>query len=145
MKVRYLALAPLGVILAMQVGCQSQSTRDFFKSRPHRIVTISLVTPGDTSACEVDFPVALLRNSKHHTIAWAAEDHDYWIYFPNGNPVGVNSIKVPNGGQTQAFNPSTPGYFMYAIYDSDPGPNPSPNAACKKADDDRDTGLNVKR
>jgi len=84
--------------------------------------------------------------SKNHTVAWAAADHDYWILFDvaKGSPIGTNKIKIANGTQTNPYIPSLPGYFMYAIYDFDPSGNPQ-GTPCKVANDDRDTGLNVKR
>jgi hypothetical protein len=108
-------------------------------------VTISSSSTGVSNPCEVDFPVALLRISKHHTIAWAAEDHDFWVAFDSGSPIGTNSIKVASGTETSSFpvTSSSAGYFMYAVYDSDPSSSPRPNP-CKLATDDHDTGLNVK-
>ncbi len=148
MKLRHTSLNLLGIIvfIAVQAGCAG-STRNLLAGNPHRVVTISSTSPGVSNPCEVDFPVTLLRISKKHTIAWAAADHDYWILFDaaNGSPIGTNKIKVAKGTQTNPYNPSSAGYFMYAIYDFDPSDNPQGGAPCKLANDDRDTGLNVKR
>lgn len=148
MKASYLALTLLVTMVTLLVGCPKNHHHlvGFFKSRPHRVVTISLATPGDLSVCEVDFPVSLLRMAKRHTIAWAAEDHDYWIVFdastPNPLPT-TEPIYVQQGTQTAnlPIAGSTSGYYMYAIYDADP----RISQPCKTARDDRDTGLNVKR
>jgi hypothetical protein len=138
------------IIVAIQTGCHRDAKVVNFAAKKDRVVIISPVTAGVSNPCEVDFPVTLLRVSKKHTMAWAAEDYDYWVVFPSGNPFGIsNTIAVPKGTQTNPFpiaiNPSSPIYFMYAIYDFDPGAYPDPNKACKRADDDRDTGLNVKK
>jgi hypothetical protein len=148
MKGSYLAFALLGMILSGQIGCRSETPRRFLKSNPHRIVSIS-VNPDDTSRCEVDFPVALLRKSKGHTIGWAADDHDYWIVFdpvkgsplaPTG-PIYVQQGQPPN---SYAIATSKYDYYMYAIYAVNPDTNPTASP-CKTAMDERDTGLNVKK
>jgi hypothetical protein len=150
MKARHTGLDLVGIFIfiALQAGCDKQgSSPNILAGNPHRVVTISSASPGVSNPCEVDFPVASLRISKKHTIAWAAGDHDYWIVFDpgKGSPIGTNSVKIANGTQTSSFpiNSSSAGYFMYAVYDSDPSGNPPPKP-CKAATDDRDTGLNVK-
>jgi hypothetical protein len=152
MKARHASRGVFGIIIfiALQAGCnKSAQNPTILAGNPHRVVTISSVSPGSSNPCEVDFPVTLLRVSKKHTIAWAAEDHDYWILFDKtkGSPIGTDHIKIAKGGQAGPFpitiNPSSAEYFMYAIYDFDPSTNPR-GAPCKLATDDRDTGLNVK-
>jgi hypothetical protein len=155
MKTRHVkALSLITVIAAaIQIGCHRDARVVNFAAKKDRVVTISPVTTGVSKPCEVDFPVTLLRKSKNHTMSWAAEDFDYWIVFVNGNPFGTSDIiKVPKDGQTiPPFpiaidpDPIVGNYFKYAIYDFQPGSNPDPKKACKGADDERDTGLNVKR
>lgn len=150
MKVRHTGLDLLAILIlvAVQLACHKEGPNaNILAGNPHRVVTISSSSTGVSNPCEVDFPVTLLRISKRHTIAWAAEDHDFWVVFDpsNGSPIGANSIKVPSGTETNPFpiTSSSAGYFMYAVYDSDPSSNPPPKP-CKAAADDRDTGLNVK-
>jgi hypothetical protein len=153
MNARYvigLGLVGIGILATVLTGCHrrsgSDSTANILAGNPHRVVIISSSSPGVSNPCEVDFPVTLLKISKHHTIRWAAQDHDFWIVFPAENPIGSNNIKVPSGSKTDRFKitASDPYYFMYAIYDVDPVAHPG-SAPCKTASDDRDTGLNVKR
>ncbi len=153
MKARHVkALSLITVIVAAtQIGCHRDAKVVNFAAKKDRVVTISPVTTGVSNPCEVDFPVTLLRASKKHTMAWAAEDYDYWVVFTNNNPFGTyNTIKVPKDSETNPYpitiDPaSLPIYYTYAIYDFDPGLKPDPNKACKQAADDRDTGLNVKK
>jgi hypothetical protein len=146
LRIKPLCLVGIVILLAVQSGCDSSHSK-FVTAHPNRVVSISSVTPGSSNPCEVDFPVTLLRKGKHHTIAWAAEDHDYWIKFDSGSPIGLTQIKVANGTQAGPYPISisltSPIYFMYSIYDVDPTSNPTATA-CKAAADDRDTGLNVK-
>lgn len=129
------------------IGCDHRLSPKFFADKKHRVVTISMVSPPNASACEVDFPVTLLRIRKNDTIAWAADDHDYWIVFTSGVPVGGSpTVKVSQGQVTSDMPPlnlSSATYFKYAIYSADPGATPPPSP-CKTDSDDRDTGLNVK-
>jgi hypothetical protein len=122
-----LGLVAIATLMAIQTGCGRGSISNVVAGNPHRVVTISSVSPGVSNPCEVDFPVTLLRISKNHTITWAAEDHDYWILFDrgNGSPIGANKIFVAKGGRTSQF--------------------PITISPCKRADDEHDTGLNVKR
>jgi hypothetical protein len=152
MKERHTGLDLAGIfiiiLIALQPSCHKEgSNANILAGNPHRVVTISSSSTGVSNPCEVDFPVTLLRISKQHTIAWAAEDHDFWIAFDPSKrtPIGTNNIKVASGTQTSAFpiTSSSAGYFMYAVYDSDPSSNPSAKP-CKVATDERDTGLNVK-
>jgi hypothetical protein len=174
MKLRYSkTLSSVAIFMAVQVGCSQPNGAGgggvhpmVLDHNPHRIVTISesQVTPPVSNPCEIDFPVTFLRISKHHTIAWYASDHDYWIWFNNlsplvdpnnpSNPIHVQQVYVQKGKKSDYdYNvdipPQTPPpnemYFTYAIFDADPGPNPSETNACKKSSDERDTGVNVKR
>jgi hypothetical protein len=98
----------------------------------------------------VDFPVTLVRYSKKHAITWQSEDNDYWIKFDSGgSPIDPSnkSIRVPGGGSNGPnLIPRSAAlkYYQYAIYLADPDAN-SQAPVCKKADDDHDTGVNVKR
>jgi hypothetical protein len=147
-----LSLVGIGILIAVESGCDKRSgpgsVSNILAGNPHRVVTISSAADSGSNPCEVDYPVTVLKMSKHHTIAWAAEDHDYWIAFDRvkGSPIGSNNIKVPKGTQTGRFAIATinPDYFIYAIYDVDPTTNPQ-STPCKSATDDHDTGLNVKR
>jgi hypothetical protein len=151
MKARHAGLGLVGIVffIALQISCNNQgSNPNRPAGNPHRVVTISSAAIGVSNPCEVDFPVTLLRISKNHTIAWKAEDHDYWIAFDlNKSPIGANNIKITNGAKSVDFpitiGPSSADYFKYAVYDSDPNGNPAPKP-CKLATDDHDTGLNVK-
>jgi len=150
------ALAGIAILIVVQVGCKQEKpgTHPLLDHNPHRVVTISEVTPPNVSnPCKVDFPVTLLRINKKHTIGWYASDHDYWVFFDNGTPIedGTKLIKVTQGSPPTDYKVALPSsangmYFTYAIYDADPGPNPSSSSVpCKRSDDDHDTGVNVKR
>ncbi len=153
MKVRNVMALGLVTIVASAVatGCGDHKFAPTPLAKIHRAVTISLVTDNDPSACEVDYPVALLRWGKNHTMNWVSDDHAYWIFFPGGSPMGPGfTIPVPAGGNTGdlsvAKKLASPTYYKYAIYSQDPGPGPTPvGNPCKDADDQRDTGLNVKK
>lgn len=156
--VKALSLAGLAVLGLVQVSCSRGEERaeiiraeaiKSFVTGPNRVVTISY-SGGTAGPCEVDFPVTLLRMSKH-TIAWYALDHDYWVYFDNGSPIsGTKTIYVKQSTPV-AYSPAplpsgiNEQYYTYAIYDFQPPVNPSPSAACKSSTDDHDTGVNVKR
>jgi len=139
----------LASIFIVEAGCKNPQNPNILAANPHRVVTISSVSPGASNPCEADFPVTLLTRHKNQTIAWAAADHDYWIQFANGSPIGADNIniKVPSKGHTDRYSiaptVTVPQYYMYAIYDVDPTTNSSAKA-CKAANDDHDTGLNVK-
>lgn len=173
MKLRYSkTLSSVAILMAVQVGCSQHKAAGgggthpmVLDHNPHRVVTISGATPPNSNPCEVDFPVTLLRIGKHHTIAWYASDHDYWIWFNNLSPLldpsnpsnpHIQKVYVRKGVQPPfdyqvdipPQNPSPDDmYSTYAIFDADPGPNPDPSetSACKKSSDERDTGLHVKR
>jgi len=142
---KFFALAGTVGAAAIQSGCPPPRSSNV--GNPDRVVTIS---PVSTGVCQVDYPVALLRKGKH-TIAWAAETYDYWIRFDpgTGSPIDPTNtaIKVTHGQKTPKF-PVSPSaaynYYMYAIYDKDPGGSTPPPTPCKAANDDHDTGLNIK-
>lgn len=149
--IRFLGLAGTGALVTFLVGCghfhgSRPTAEQVLKNSHNREVVISPQKPGSSSPCEVNFPVTLLRTSKKHTIAWVAEDYDYWVKFVAQSPIGEITVKVPKDKMAGPFQvPVQPDYyFMYAIYDMDPDANPQAKP-CKTADDDRDTGLNVKR
>src|ERR1700679_3719610 len=127
-------------------GCCRSRIANIIAGNPNRVVTISPVTAGDFRTCEVDFPVSLLRIGKHHTIAWAGDSHEYWVVFENApGPLAaapILPIHVPQDASTGPYSlaqSNSEKYYKYAIYYLEPTANP--NAICKTADDDRDTGL----
>jgi hypothetical protein len=154
-QVKIIGVACMGML----IGCartsnppSEPSAPKLVDGNPHRVVTIASVTPGTSNPCEVDYPVTLLRMGKHHTISWKGSDHAYWVQFNSQSPIGPTTISVPNGSKTSDYpitviftDPhTTEVYFTYSIYDVDPNTTPTPTP-CKKWDDDRDTGVNVKR
>jgi hypothetical protein len=153
MKVRHAKALGLITIIAsaLSTGCGDHKLAPTPFVKIHRVVTISLVTDNDPSACEVDYPVALLRWGRNHTMNWVSADHAYWLFFPSGSPMGRGyTIPISAGGNTGDLSPvakpASPTYYKYAIYSQDPGPGPTPvGNPCKDADDQHDTGLNVKK
>lgn len=149
-KLTAFGLVGASLLITTQVGCGTQGpSKRPLVSNPHRLVTIS-VNVDDNSKCEVDYPVALLRKSKKHDITWGSEDHDYWIKFDSGgSPFDPSNtaIKVPGNSTAGPYGISSTAaynYYKYAIYFANPDGNPQA-AVCKTADDDHDTGVNVKR
>lgn len=144
-----LTLVGVIILIVFQSGCGLVSKSQAVPGSKDRAVTISPAN-GSSSPCEVDYPVVFLKKSKHQTITWFAPDihYDYWVFFPNGSPFGsTTAIKVPKGKDSGKWTPtstSPPTYYIYAIYDKDPGPNPAPGDACKLASANPDPGLNVK-
>jgi len=151
---KFLALLGTVVLGAIQSGCKPSpvgpSPAAVPVGNPDRLVTIS---PGSGGACEVDYPVASLKQNQKpkHTISWATESGPYWILFDNrqgglGSPIDPSNkpIKVaPTAGKFDV-EAASPNYYKYAIYTSDPSATPQP-PPCKDFDNDHDTGLNVKR
>jgi len=124
------------------------------RSPNDRLVTIS-ASPAPETGCEVDFPVVFLRQQRHR-VQWQSQDKPYWIsflkldevipgYTPE-NPLDPSDdpVVVPANSTTQKYRvqPKTK-YYKYAIFDHDPTLDPT--KPCKKASNDLDTGLNVKR
>lgn len=164
MKVRQAGvdLAAILILIAVQPACHKEGYKEGYKAgyqagqkenilagNPNRVVTISSSDKNVSNPCEVDFPVTFLRIKKQHTITWAAEDHDFWVVFDNGSPIGTDNkpIKVASGTVIKPPFPitvSSDGYFTYAVYDSDPSSNPPPSP-CLPSTADRDTGVIIKR
>jgi len=143
----------IGLIIAFEIGRHFQTSPRSTRSSNERTVSIS-ASPSPDTGCEVDYPVAFLRQRNH--IQWASNDNRYWITFltieppvpgytpesplvPPDDPIVVDA----NQPSTKYGVTSREKYYMYAIYNHDPKTDPS--NPCKKATDDRDTGLNVKR
>jgi len=150
-----------GLVIAFLVG---QNLKVAKTNPTDRLVTIS-VSPTSPTVCEVDYPVAALRPNANK-MQWASAYNQYWISFVtlgetvsgytpesplvSGPANGIVAVAANNS--SPKFNvkadpshgdPSKPDYYMYAIYDHDPATNP--NNPCKKASDDRDTGVIIKR
>lgn len=132
-------------------------------------------TDGDSAGtCNVDNPIVVVRKNKKHTIEWDADDKGpYWIQFvtvaggigtPSTVPLSKSGTQVTNpikieAGKFQKFDTykdAAVGYYMYEIWTADPtgvqqytkpcmGNQGNSGYPCKCADDDRDTGVNVKR
>jgi hypothetical protein len=104
-----------------------------------RLVTIQA---GGTLGCEVDYPIAVVYMSKHYP-RWSSADHEYWIHFAKGSPFPVDIIDVPSHGISRQLDiTGLPKYYTYEILSADSNGG---QKICKAADDDHDTGLNVKR
>jgi hypothetical protein len=86
---------------------------------------------------------------------WVSADNEYWVHFTDpGNPFapGNDPIDVPPHGKSQQLAITVPDaeipqggkYYKYEIWNQY---NSATNAhtKCKDADDDHDTGLNIKR
>lgn len=129
------------------VSCKQRLANYTFNS--NRLVTIE-ISPENASKCDVDFPVAFMRMRNNNKIGWASADNAYTVHFVSyaGGPSpenpfnpSVNDVQVPAGGKSalqQLQNTPSGGYYEYEIHDAN-------NNVCKTADDDRDTGLNIKR
>lgn len=106
-----------------------------------KVITIQA---GGTLGCEVDFPIALVYSSKHYP-RWYGSDNEYWIHFVSASPFAVDPIDVPAHGKSNQLDiTGPPNYYKYEIW-SRPDSGSNPHVVCKDANDDRDTGLNVKR
>jgi hypothetical protein len=137
--------AALTCIIAF-VSCKQQLVNTSFKS--DRVVSIA-VSPDNAHNCDVDFPVAFARMRNNIKIGWESDDNAYTVHFVKytGGPApenpfnpSVNSIAVPAGGKSalQTIQNSGSGaYYRFEILDAN-------NNVCKTADDDHDTGLNIK-
>lgn len=127
------------------VSCKQQLVKTF---KSDRVVSIA-VSPDDAHKCDVDFPVAFARIRNNTKIGWESDDNAYTVHFvsyPGGpspeNPFNppVNDIQVPAGGKSALQtiqNNGSGAYYEFEIRDAN-------NNVCKTADDDRDTGLNIK-
>lgn len=129
------------------VSCKPQLVTNYsFKS--DRQVTIA-VSPDDATKCEVDFPITFVRVRNNSKIRWASDDNAYTVHFvsyPGGpspeNPFNPpsNDVQVPAGqksAQQRIQSNGSGAYYKFEIHDAN-------NNVCKTADDDRDTGLNIK-
>jgi hypothetical protein len=140
-------LIGVSILTATQIGCRAK--QPLVVINPDKFVTIS-VDADRPGKCEVDFPVTLVRSSKHNSVTWQSEDNNYWIRFDPtlGSPFDPANKAIavtPTAPSTRPV-PTSPNvnYYKYAIYLADPDTDPHA-AVCKTADDDRDTGVNVKR
>jgi hypothetical protein len=140
MKAYHFALTILISCLVLATACTKKPTN--FVLKTDRLVTIRA---GGTLGCEVDYPVAVVYKGQHYP-RWKSVDNKYWIHFVGGSPFpGVDPIDVPSHGESKQIDITgpAPNYYKYEIwsqYDSSTGQNKK----CKDADDDHDTGLNVK-
>jgi hypothetical protein len=131
----------------------------------NRVVTIS-ATPAPGTGCEVDYPVASLRDNGIDQIKWVSGDgRPYWISFTQlfDTPQGYTTedpLTPPQdfvGVSSKYFKvkyDSKHAYYIYAIYDlnpqtnpPNPHSNPPTNPPCKSAtlDPGSDPGVIVKR
>jgi hypothetical protein len=143
----------IGLVIAFEVGRHLQTPPSPTRNPNDRLVTISASPPPDVGKCELDYPVAFLRQHGH--IQWASRGNKYWVSFltigpppPNYTPENPlvpadDPVIVDANGSSRMYNvkPKTK-YYMYAIFDHDPTTNP--NSPCKEATEDHDPGLNVK-
>jgi|SRR5262245_36671949 len=150
MSARQLGFGLLGIVgiaVAFVIGLHLRPPSHDPKKR---VITISASGPGK---CDVDFPVTVLHHGKGQTVRWASTDSKYWISSisketpgptPDNPLVPRDDIVVvdPTQGSSEYGVQATTNYYKYAIFDHDPATN-SQNP-CKAANDDRDTGLNVK-
>jgi hypothetical protein len=164
-----IAIGAAGVLAGIGLGHRVSFTSKDCPSCD-RLITINENIDG---TCEVDFPVAVLREQSN-TIQWQATDDtkSYYINFSIlrhkvGNPPASYTPKTPlrdangkpadnlyvaknnpSGKYVVAYDPkpspnTEPNYYYYAIYHLDP--NTSSSGPCKEPFSDHDTGVNVKR
>ena len=138
MKASHAGLTILISSLVLGAACTKQQAT---VEKTDRTITIQA---GGSLGCEVDYPVAVVYMKKHYP-RWISADNEYWIHFVGGNPFpGVDPIDVPAQGKSQKLDiTGSPKYYKYEIW-SQPDSATSPHKKCKDADDDHDTGLNVK-
>lgn len=144
----------IGLVVAFEIGLHLETASPPCNPN-NRLITISASPPPDTGKCEVDFPVAVLRYSQHHSVQWASNDNKYWVSFVSIDPTGRYKPESPldHGDEPVIIEPhslskrynvkSNANYYMYAIFDHDPSTNNK--NPCKSATDDHDTGLNIKQ
>jgi len=151
MKTSHAGLAFLISCLVFAAACTKQPSPGQQSSagqQPAPLKTDKNITieAGGSLGCEVDFPVAVVYISKHYP-RWISADNEYWIHFVGGkNPfIGVDPIDVPARGKSKQLDiTGPPDYYTYEIW-SQPDTSTSQHKTCKGANDERDTGLNVKR
>jgi hypothetical protein len=137
MKTRHFCLIVLTSCFALATACTRREPTDIKKDK---WITIQA---GGTLGCEVDYPVAVVYVKKHYP-RWISADNEYWIHFVGGSPFGVDPLDVPAQGKSQQLDlTGSPNYYKYEIW-SQPDSATGPHKKCKDADDDHDTGLNVK-
>lgn len=126
--------------LALGAGCHKGVTN---LTKSDRLVTIQA---GGKLGCEVDYPVAVVYAGKHYP-RWESADNEYWIHFPGGSPFGSGSdpVHVPPHHKSQQLDVTGPfpNYYKYEIWNQFDSSTNTHNK-CKDADDDHDTGLNIK-
>lgn len=139
-------LLAISVCISALIACKPKLVSNYsFKS--DRLVTIA-VSPDDASKCDVDFPVTFIRARNHSKIRWASDDNAYTVRFVGyvGGPSPANpfnsqaDIQVPAGqksSQQTIQDGLSGGYYRFEIHDAN-------NHVCKTADEDHDTGLNIK-
>lgn len=144
----------IGLVVAFEIGLHLQ-TASPPPNPNNRLITISDSPPPDTGKCEVDFPVAVLRYSQHHSVQWASNDNKYWVSFvsidaparyTSENPLVPpdDPVIIEPHSLSKRYNVKPKmNYYMYAIFDHDPSTNNK--NPCKSATDDHDTGLNIKQ
>jgi hypothetical protein len=142
MKPRLACLTIVASCLILATGCSKQ---DEGGGRPGgKIDRVITVQAGGTLGCEVDYPVAVMYIAKHYP-RWISNDNEYWIHFVGVSPFSVDPIDVPTHGKSRQLDiTGPPNYYKYEIW-SQPDSASTPHKICKGADDDHDTGLNVKR
>ena len=156
MKTRQVVFGLVGIIalaVAFEVGRRWNLQMETLTLNPNkdRRVTIS-ASPDNIGKCEVDYPVAFLRQKNR--VQWASNDNKYWVSFltidaPPGytpeNPLVPTDdpVVVDPNHPSKLYNVKlATKYYMYAIFDHDP--TADPKNPCKAAVDDHDPGLNVK-
>ena len=139
-------LLAISICVSAFIACKPKLVGNYsFKS--DRLVTIA-ASP-DPGQCEVDFPVTFIRVRNNSKIRWASDDNAYKVHFVKytGGPSpenpfspSLNDIQVPAGqksSQQTIQNGLSGAYYKFEIHDAN-------NNVCKTADDDHDTGLNIK-
>jgi hypothetical protein len=143
-KTRLLGLGTLAVCLAVVAACAKKpGATGGGGQKTDKLITIQA---GGTLGCEVDFPVAVVYIGKHYP-RWMSSDNEYWIHFVggSGSPFSVDPIDVPPHGKSAQFDiVGQPNYYTYEIWNQRDSAS-NTHSVCKNANDDRDTGLNVKR
>jgi hypothetical protein len=142
MKPRRFGLTIATSCLVLAIGCSKQGENGGSRGKKDRLITIQA---GGTLGCEVDYPVAVTYIGRHYP-RWISKDNEYWIHFVGGSPFSpINNIDVPTHGKSPQLDiTGPPNYYKYEIW-SQPDSASTPHKTCKDADDDHDTGLNVKR
>ncbi|MBV9625062.1 MAG: hypothetical protein JOZ14_13905 [Acidobacteria bacterium] len=149
MNIRHIGFGAF-LIIALVVGYEAGHVR--LVNSKERIVTISF--SDKAGKCGVDYPVLVVK-SKVHSIQWKSTDKRYYVSFLNLGGSAPQNYTVPGqaplmppedpvivDGQSRKYVVNGNGYYYYAIFTH--APTSGSNDPCKRADDDHDTGLNVK-